>query len=182
MAIQNESGPVCRKDGNVTGVVETSQTPASVNSSALPFEGHQASLSITRLLVCYVLQHWVWVCALLSLLHFTVASTALNLAPSLASLVYALLLRPWPPRWHARRGVRRLLNGRTERRRVAALRAPPKLFVTVERHPFRVELGIVVRPRNGRRCPVRRHAAVDAGVRGRMRAGRWPSGRRSQPQ
>lgn len=105
VAIQNESGPVCRKDGNVTGVVETSQAPASVNSSALPFEGHQASLSITRLLVCYVLQHWVWVCALLSLLHFTVASTAINLAPSLASLVYALLLRPWPPRWHARAGA-----------------------------------------------------------------------------
>ncbi|CBZ30270.1 conserved hypothetical protein [Leishmania mexicana MHOM/GT/2001/U1103] len=58
--------------------------------------------SLWRLLELYALQHWSCLCALLMLIRFAVCGTVINLAPSFASIVYALLQRPWPPLWYWR--------------------------------------------------------------------------------
>lgn len=71
-------------------------TVLSEAAAALP----QCSLLV--LLRRYLLQHWVWVRVLLSLVHFAVSCTALNLLPSVAGLAYALLPRPWPPACYLR--------------------------------------------------------------------------------
>ncbi|KAG5491573.1 hypothetical protein JIQ42_01478 [Leishmania sp. Namibia] len=61
----------------------------------------QAS-SLWRLLELYVMQYWSYLCALLMLIQFAVCGTVVNLVPSFASTVYALLQRPWPSLWYWR--------------------------------------------------------------------------------
>ncbi|CAM38476.1 conserved hypothetical protein [Leishmania braziliensis MHOM/BR/75/M2904] len=58
--------------------------------------------SLWKLLELCAVQHWPYLCALLMLVQFTVSGTVVNLVPSLASIVYALLQRPWPPLWYWR--------------------------------------------------------------------------------
>ncbi|GET92225.1 protein of unknown function, putative [Leishmania tarentolae] len=62
-----------------------------------------ASLSsLWRLLELYAVQCWSYLCVLLMLIQFAVCGTVVNLPPSFASIVYALLHRPWPPLWYWR--------------------------------------------------------------------------------
>ncbi|KPA82195.1 hypothetical protein ABB37_03317 [Leptomonas pyrrhocoris] len=97
-------GKVKPRDANVPQRISGSGDAARTTSATAVADPPDDS-SLLYLLMRYAAQHWVWVCALLSLLHYTVSGTAVNLVPSLASLVYAVLPHPWPPRCYVRSGV-----------------------------------------------------------------------------
>jgi piezo-type mechanosensitive ion channel component 1/2 len=114
-----------------TAAVADAPRPGTAASTAT----HECSM--TQLLTQYVLQDWERTCAILFLIHFIVSSTAINLAPALASVVYAQLQRPWPPRWYVRVEALVLATsvlGKCLLRALVASEAIPNLSLTAARY------------------------------------------------